>query len=52
VLGPTLFVDIMIEGQPVKLLVDTGSQVIIVSVKCLLDALEKLRTPGQSEERS
>ena len=50
VLGPTLFVDVMLEGQPVKALVDTGSPITTVFVKCLLDTLEKLRTPGQSVE--
>jgi len=46
VLGPTLFVEVLLEGQPVKALVDTGSPVTIVSIKCLLVTLEKLRTPG------
>ena len=49
-LGPMIFVDVILEGQPVKALVDTGSPVTIVSIKCLLDVMEKLRTPGQSVE--
>jgi len=48
VLGPTLFVEVLLEGQPVKALVDTGSPITIVSMKCLLDTLEKLRMPGQT----
>jgi len=49
-LGPTVYVDVLLEGQPVKALVDTGSPVTIVSIKCLLDVLEKLRAPEQIVE--
>ena len=45
-----IFVDVILEGQPVKALVNTGSPVTIVSIKCLLYVMEKLKTPGQSVE--
>ena len=48
--GPMIFVDALLEEQPVKALVDTSSPVSIVSIKCLFDVMEKLRTPGQSVE--
>jgi len=50
VLGPTLFVKVLLEGKPVKALVDTGSPITIVSIKYLLVILAKLRTPGQTVE--
>ena len=54
-IGPTLipmiFADVLLKKkQPVKALVDTASPVTIVSIKFLLDVMEKLRTPGQSVE--
>ena len=45
VLGPAVSVELLLEGQPVNALVDTGSPITIVSIDCLLDVLAKLRTP-------
>jgi len=39
-LGPTIYVNVLLEGQPLKALVDAGSPVTTVSTKCLLDVLE------------
>jgi len=35
-LGAIIYVSVLLEGQPVKAFVDTGSPVSIVSIKCLL----------------
>jgi len=51
-LGPTIYVNVLLEGQPVQVLVDTGSPVTIVSIKCLLDILEKLRAPVEDQVKS
>ena len=40
-LGPTVLVNVLLEGHPVKALVDTGSPITIVSIECLLDVLAK-----------
>ena len=50
VLGPTVYVEVLLEGQPVKALVDTGSPVTIASIDCILSILESLREPSQSPE--
>ena len=40
-LGPTVLLNVLLEGYPVKGLVDTGSPITIVSIECLLDILAK-----------
>ena len=50
VLGPAISVEILLEGQIVNALVDTGSPITIVFTDCLLDVLAKLRTPNQTLE--
>jgi len=45
VLGPTVYVDVFLEGQPVRALVDTEPPVTIASIDCILNVLEKLREP-------
>lgn len=50
VLGPIISVEVMLEGHPVKALLDTGSPVTIASIECMLDALAKQRAPKQSVE--
>ena len=47
-LGPTVLANVLLEGHPVKVLVDTGSPITIVSIDCLLDILAKNRTDGQT----
>ena len=47
-LGPTVLTNVLLEGHPVKALVDTGSPITIVSIDCLLDILAKNRTDGQT----
>lgn len=47
-LGPSLLVNVLLEGHPVKALVDTGSPITIVSIDCLLDTLAKNRAKGQT----
>ena len=47
-LGPSIHVEVLLEGHPVKALVDTGSPVTIVSISCLLDILEKLKNSNQT----
>ena len=47
-LSPSIHVEVLLEGHPVKALVDTGSPVTIVSITCLLDILGKLRNPNQT----
>ena len=49
-LGPTISVEVVLEGRPSKALVDTGSPVTIVSIDCLLEALFERRTITQSPE--
>ena len=48
VLGPTVYVDVFLEGQPVRALVDTEPPVTIASIDCILNVLEKLREPKQT----
>ena len=50
VLGPIISVEVMLEGHPVKALLDTGSPVTITSTECMLDALTKQQAPKQSVE--
>ena len=50
VLGPAVSVEVLLEGQMVNALVDTGSPITIASIDCLLDVFEKLRTPNQTLE--
>ena len=47
-LGPTVLTNVLLEGHPVKALVDTESPITIVSIDCLLDILAKNRTDGQT----
>ena len=42
VLGPAVLVEVLLEGQMVNALVDTGSLITIASIDCLLDVFEKL----------
>ena len=42
VLGPAISIEILLEGQMVNALVNTGSPITIVSIDCLLDVLMKL----------
>ena len=49
-LGPAVTVELNLEGQPVKPLVDTGSPVTIVSIDCLLDVLAKNKKTNQTKE--
>ena len=41
VLRPIISVEVMLEGHPVKALLDTGSPLTIASIECVLDALAK-----------
>ena len=50
VLGPAVSVELLLEGQMVNALVDTGSPITIASIDCLLDVFAKLRTPNQPLE--
>ena len=50
-LGPTLAVEVCVEGQPTKALLDTGSPVSIVSIEFLLHALLNLNIERPKEER-
>ena len=43
-------VELNLEGQPIKALVDTGSPVTIVSIDCLLDVLAKNRKTDQTKD--
>ena len=45
--GPAVSVEVLLEGQMVNALVDTGSP---ASIDCLLDVFEKLRTPNKTLE--
>ena len=49
-LGSAVTVELSVEGQQVKALVDTGIFVTIISIDCLLDILAKNRKAGQSKE--
>ena len=49
-LGPTISVEVVLEGRPIKALVDTGSPVTTVSIDCLMEALFERRTTTQSPE--
>ena len=49
-LGPVVTVELNLEGQPVKGLVDTGSPVTIVLIDCLLDVLVKNKKTDQTKE--
>ena len=50
-LGPTVLVNVLLEGHPVKALVDTGSPITIASIECLLDVLAKNRMEGQTVQK-
>ena len=50
-LGPTVLVNVLLEGHPVKSLVDTGSPITIASIECLLDVLAKNRMEGQTVQK-
>ena len=50
VLGPAVSVEVLLEGQMVNALVDTGSPITIASIDCLLDVFEKLQTSNQTLE--
>ena len=45
--GPTLFVDVMVEGLPTKAMIDTGSQSTIISRALLREVGEHLRSRRQ-----
>ena len=49
-LGPAVLANVLLEGDPVKALVDTGSPITIVSISCLLDILERKHAVGQSAQ--
>ena len=49
-LGAAVSVELKLEGQPVKALVDTRSPVTIVSTDCMLNVLAKNRKSGQARE--
>ena len=51
VLGPTVYVEVFLQDQPVRALVDTGSLVTIASIDYILKVLEKLRKPRQSIQK-
>ena len=46
----TVSVKLILEGQPVKALVDTRSPVTIVPIDCLLDVLSKNHKTSQTNE--
>ena len=48
--GSAISAEILLEGQSVNALVDTGSPITIVSIDCLLNVLAKLQTPNQTLE--
>ena len=50
-LGPTLAVEVCVEGQPTKALLDTGSPVSIISIEFLVHALLNLNIERPKEER-
>ena len=50
-LGPTIRTQVMLEGESVEALVDTGSPATIVSLKCIIDVLARKRPPGQSPQQ-
>jgi len=43
-LGPAFHVEVLLEGHPVKALVDTGSPVTIVSITCLFGYSWKIKS--------
>ena len=47
-LGPMLTTEVEVEVCPIRALIDTGSPVTLVSLKCLVDVLAKQRPPEQS----
>ena len=49
-LGPVPMAEVVLEGEPVKALLDTGSPVTIVSLEYLLEVLAQKRPEGQSPE--
>ena len=49
-LGPAVTVELHLEGQPVKALVDTRLPVTIVLIDCLLDVLAKNKKTDQTKE--
>ena len=50
-LGPIVLVNVLLEGHPVKALVDTGSPITRVSIECLLDVLVKNRIERQTVQK-
>ena len=51
ILGPTLRTQIVLEGESIEALVDTGSPATIVSLECIVSILAKRRPPTQSPEQ-
>ena len=51
-LGPTVLVNVLLEGHPVKALVDTTSPITIVSIDYLQDILAANQTDGQTAQDS
>ena len=50
-LDPTFAVEVCVEGQPTKALLDTGSPVSIISIEFLLQALLNLNIKRPKEDR-
>lgn len=50
-LGPTIWTEVLLEGTPVKALVDTGSPATIVGLKFALEILATQRHPGRSPKK-
>ena len=47
-LGPVVTAEVLLEGESVSALVDTGSPVTIVSLECIVKTLARKRCPEQS----
>ena len=49
-LGPTVFVDVLVDGVRAKTLIDTGSPATVISLDFVLDVFAQQRDRGQSPE--
>ena len=49
-LGPTVFVDVLVDGVLAKTLIDTGSPATVISLDFVLDVFAQQRDKGQSPE--
>ena len=49
--GPTLTAELLVEGQPVTVLLDTGSPMTVLSLNLIVNRWAQLKKEGQTKEQ-